>query len=301
MPAAMPEYAWLFGVVRTVGGGHALLWAPAGAAHALSFLPSGYPCRFWLRLRHGCVVGGARAGCALPALAPARCRAAAALPPRPSAPSGNAFSNLSHPARLAGARRPAAPPGRREGIEQKRRSLWPPPEGWRALPPPRPPPRISHFPTPFSGANDVANAFATSVGAKTLKLWHAVLLAIVFEFTGALLLGRVTTSVIAGGIAVRERAREAKERAPRAVRAPTPPSLPPCQNVKDFQNNPEAYAYGMVIALSVGFFWQWWASWKGLNVSATHSIIAGIMGFSLVWNGVNGVNWATPDRKAFPP
>ena len=232
---------------------------------------------------------------------PARCRAAAALPPRPPAPSGNAFSNPSHPARLAGARRPAAPPGRREGIEQKRRSLWPPPEGWRALPPPRPPPRISHFPTPFSGANDVANAFATSVGAKTLKLWHAVLLAIVFEFTGALLLGRVTTSVIAGGIAVRERAREAKERAPRAVRAPTPPSLPPCQNVKDFQNNPEAYAYGMVIALSVGFFWQWWASWKGLNVSATHSIIAGIMGFSLVWNGVNGVNWATPDRKAFPP
>ena len=36
---------------------------------------------------------------------------------------------------------------------------------------------------------------------------------------------------------------------------------------------PEAYAYGMVIALAVGFFWQWWASSKGLNVSATHSII----------------------------
>lgn len=61
------------------------------------------------------------------------------------------------------------------------------------------------------GANDVANAFATSVGAKTLKMWHAVVLAIIFEFTGAIVLGRVVTGVIAGGIA----------------------------NIKDFQGAPE--------------------------------------------------------------
>ena len=54
------------------------------------------------------------------------------------------------------------------------------------------------------------------MGAKTLKMWHAVVLAIIFEFTGAIVLGRVITGVIAGGIA----------------------------NIKDFQNVPEVYAYG---------------------------------------------------------
>ena len=101
-----------------------------------------------------------------------------------------------------------------------------------------PPSHASLFSLPpllLTGANDVANAFATSVGAKTLTLAQAVVLAIVFEFTGALVLGRTTTDVIAGKIA----------------------------NIKDFTGSPETYAYGMIIALAVGFFWQWWASSKG--------------------------------------
>jgi hypothetical protein len=35
---------------------------------------------------------------------------------------------------------------------------------------------------------------------------------------------------------------------------------------------PEAYAYGMVCALTVGGLWQILASYYGYNVSATHSI-----------------------------
>ena len=41
----------------------------------------------------------------------------------------------------------------------------------------------------------------TSVGAKTLSLKSAVIIAIIFEFTGALVLGRVSQETIAGGIA----------------------------------------------------------------------------------------------------
>ena len=41
----------------------------------------------------------------------------------------------------------------------------------------------------------------TSVGAKTLSLKSAVVIAIIFEFTGALVLGRVSQETIAGGIA----------------------------------------------------------------------------------------------------
>lgn len=52
-----------------------------------------------------------------------------------------------------------------------------------------------------AGANDVANSFGTSVGSKTLKLWSAVVIAGVFEFLGALLLGGQVTRTIAGGIA----------------------------------------------------------------------------------------------------
>jgi solute carrier family 20 (sodium-dependent phosphate transporter) len=90
----------------------------------------------------------------------------------------------------------------------------------------------------------VANAFATSVGSKSLTMRQAILIAAVFEFLGAMVLGRVTTGIIARGVA----------------------------DVSVFADEPEVYAYGMICALSVGAIWQLWASYAGYNVSATQSI-----------------------------
>jgi solute carrier family 20 (sodium-dependent phosphate transporter) len=95
-----------------------------------------------------------------------------------------------------------------------------------------------------TGSNDVANAFATSVGSKSLTMRQAIIIAAVFEFLGAMVLGRVTTGIIARGVA----------------------------DVSVFNEEPEVYAYGMICALSVGAIWQLWASYAGYNVSATQSV-----------------------------
>ena len=124
-----------------------------------------------------------------------------------------------------------------------------------------------------TGSNDVGNAFGTSVGSGALTMRQATAIAAVFEFVGAVVLGRVSTNTIAGGIA----------------------------NKKMFDPHPDFYAYGMMWTLIVGALWQIWASYKGLNVSATHSIIGGIMGYSIAYTGTKGVLWVQPDPASFPP
>lgn len=128
-----------------------------------------------------------------------------------------------------------------------------------------------------TGSNDVANAFGTSVGSGALTLKQAILIAAIFEFTGAMVLGRVSTSTIAGGIA----------------------DITVFQKATDC-NGALAYGYGMMWTLILGGLWQGWASYVGLNVSATHSIIAGIIGFSLQFRK-NGVLWLTSSPTSIPP
>ncbi len=50
------------------------------------------------------------------------------------------------------------------------------------------------------GANDVANAMATSIGSGALTIRKALLVAAVFEFSGAVLAGGEVTSTIRRGI-----------------------------------------------------------------------------------------------------
>ncbi|KAF2623845.1 phosphate transporter [Macroventuria anomochaeta] len=56
------------------------------------------------------------------------------------------------------------------------------------------------FSSASNGANDVANSYATSVAARTLKMWQAGILASITEFVGAVALGSRVTSTIKSGI-----------------------------------------------------------------------------------------------------
>ena len=57
----------------------------------------------------------------------------------------------------------------------------------------------------------------------------------------------------------------------------------------------------MMWALIVGGVWQIVASYKELNVSATHSIIGAIVGFSMTYKGKGAVIWAQEQKVCTGP
>lgn len=113
------------------------------------------------------------------------------------------------------------------------------------------------------GANDVANAFATSVGAKAITITQAVFIAGIFEFAGAVLLGSQVTDTVRKKIADRE----------------------------EFEDDPEVLMYGMLCVLAATGIWLTLASFLELPVSTTHSVIGGIIGMALAFKGRDAVVW----------
>lgn len=113
------------------------------------------------------------------------------------------------------------------------------------------------------GANDVANAMATSVGSKALTIKQAVLVAAVFEFAGAFLAGGQVTSTIRKGIV----------------------------DSASLMGQPELLVFGMLAALLAAGIWLMIATGAGLPVSTTHSIVGAITGFAIVGLGMEAVHW----------
>ena len=113
------------------------------------------------------------------------------------------------------------------------------------------------------GANDVANAMATSVGSKALTIKQAILVAAIFEFSGAVLAGGEVTSTIRKGIV----------------------------DVGLLGDEPELLIYGMLAALLAAGTWLLIASQRGWPVSTTHSIVGAIVGFAAVGIGIEAVQW----------
>ena len=113
------------------------------------------------------------------------------------------------------------------------------------------------------GSNDAANAFATSVGSKALTLKQAVVLAAIFETSGAILMGSHVTDTIRKGIA----------------------------DYKCFENDADLLMYGcMWVILSVGM-WLFLASYLEMPVSTTHSCVGGMIGMAMVLKGPDCVIW----------
>ncbi len=113
------------------------------------------------------------------------------------------------------------------------------------------------------GANDVANAMGTSVGSKALTIKQAIIIAAIFEFTGAFFAGGEVTSTIRSGIV----------------------------DAKVFAEIPELLAYGMIAALIAAGTWLLVATYFGWPVSTTHSIVGAIIGFGAVGVGMDAVHW----------
>ena len=113
------------------------------------------------------------------------------------------------------------------------------------------------------GANDVANAMGTSVGSGAITVKQAIVIAAIFEFTGAFIAGGNVTSTIRKGIV-------------------DPSSI---------ADQPEILLFGMLAALLAAGVWLMIATARGWPVSTTHSIVGALVGFTVAGIGIDAVHW----------
>lgn len=114
------------------------------------------------------------------------------------------------------------------------------------------------------GANDVANAMGTSVGSGAISLKQAVIIAGIFDFLGAVLVGGNVSATIKGSI------------------------FSPAQ----FGSNTIVIVYGMLAALLGTAIFITVATYFCLPVSTSHGIVGGIVGFAVVSAGLDFINFS---------
>jgi PiT family inorganic phosphate transporter len=112
------------------------------------------------------------------------------------------------------------------------------------------------------GANDVANAMASSVGAKAITIRQAIFLAGILNILGAVFVGSHVTDTIRKGIVSTE-----------------------------IMTDPHVALIGALSALLAAALWVSFATWKSLPVSTTHSIVGAMIGFGIMAGGFNVINW----------
>ena len=115
------------------------------------------------------------------------------------------------------------------------------------------------------GAQDVSNALGTSVGSKAITVRQAIYIAGVCEFVGSLAGGDVA-GMISGGIL----------------------------DVENFRSRGavgvEQYTTCMFATMSGAFLWLAMATYLGLPVSTTHSLVGSLIGVGVMSLGVDAIN-----------
>ena len=114
------------------------------------------------------------------------------------------------------------------------------------------------------GANDVANNVGPAVGAFAISLGGAVLIAAIFEASGALIAGGDVVKTVKKGI------------------------IDPL-----VLGDGNSYIWAMTAALLGAAIWLNLATALGAPVSTTHSIVGGVMGAGIAAAGWGAVNWAS--------
>jgi len=120
------------------------------------------------------------------------------------------------------------------------------------------------------GANDVANNVGPAVGAGAIKMSTAIIIAVIFEASGALIAGGDVVKTIKKGII----------------------------DISAFGSDPLMFIWAMSSALLAAALWLNVATYKGWPVSTTHSIVGGVMGVGIAASGFPIVNWLTMGKIA---
>lgn len=115
------------------------------------------------------------------------------------------------------------------------------------------------------GANDVANNVGPAVGSGALTIGGAILLASIFEASGAMIAGGDVVSTIKDGIISKDA----------------------------FGGDSMMFVYAMSAALLAAALWLNLATWLKAPVSTTHSIVGGVLGGGIAAGGFSIVSWGT--------
>jgi sodium-dependent phosphate transporter len=120
-----------------------------------------------------------------------------------------------------------------------------------------------------NGANDVANAWATSVSSRSISYRQAMVFGTIFEMIGAITVGARTADTIKNGI------------------IPT----------SAFKGDASVQMLAFTCALAGASIWVMWCTRHSAHVSSTYSLISSVAGVGVATVGASKVQWGWNNGK----